>query len=445
MSKSKLHLLRELPDAKKKKFLNSLSESEARALLSDYDMMLRPEQMIPEEMLSGKYRNWLIISGRGWGKNFSASKTLYKLIKDYGYKEVIYVGRTKEDIRDIIVDGPSGLRANCPPDMKFTYEGHRSRIIIDDVVVKLRSGETPDSLRGPNTDLVIMDELAAYQYPDDTFDQAQMGLRLNSSKGFPPICIITTTPRPIDLIIKLTKDEENTYVTRGKTYDNPDLSKSYLDYLKSRYENTTLGRQELYGEVLDRIVGALWNRELFLYSDEEKEYKRVVIAVDPAVTSGDDSDLTGIVVVGETDDYRFEVLEDASARYTPGEWAKKVVELYDKYDADRVIAEVNNGGDLVERNIRVESRNISYRQVRATKGKYTRAEPIAALYEKGLVLHKKMMAELEDEMVTYVPGVTKKSPDRMDALVWALTYLTSGDRIIAPDGMVEATDTVDII
>lgn len=444
MSKSKLHLLKELPKEKRDKFIKSLTETEAKALIESGEFLLRPEQKVPKELLEGKKRNWLIVSGRGWGKNFSATFNLFNLISNYGYQNIIYVGRTKEDVRDIIIDGPSGIKKNCPSNLRMEYEGHKNRIIFPDydAVVRLRSGETPDSLRGPNTDLVIFDELAAYQYAQETWDNGQFGLRLNSRKGYPPVCIVTTTPRPIDLIKALIKDD-NTIITTGSTYDNPDLSETFISYLKDKYEHTTLGRQELYGHILDNIEGALWNMDTIKRVDDKDRakqlldpsiYERIVISIDPAVTSHDDSDLTGIVTVGKLKD-KYIVLDDSSGRYTAYEWAKKVKYLYDYYEADRVIGEVNQGGDLIESNLRSIDKNISYKSVRAYKGKYLRAEPIASLYEQGKVQHIKVFKELEDEMTTYVPGLSKKSPDRLDALVYAITELSQAKQINIPAGM----------
>lgn len=444
MSESKLHLLKKLPKDKKKKFINSLSEQEATVLLESGEFLLRPEQKIPPEVLEGKKRNWLIVSGRGWGKNFSATFNLFELIKNYGYQNIIYVGRTKEDVRDIIIDGPSGLKKNCPSDMKMEYEGHKNRIIFPDydAIVRLRSGEIPDSLRGPNTDLVIFDELASYQYVQEVWDNGQFGLRLNSKKGHPPICIITTTPRPIDLIRDLIKSD-TTYVTTGSTYDNPDLSDSFISYLKDTYEGTTLGRQELYGHILDNLEGALWKPDMIIHMDKKEEakslldpsyYERIVIGVDPAVTNKESSDLTGIIVAAKKDN-TFYVLEDATGKYSTNGWSEKVSYLYEKWEADRVIGEVNQGGDLIESNIRNSNYNISYKGVRAFKGKYLRAEPIAALYEQKRVKHIKVFTELEDQMTTFVPGITKKSPDRLDALVYAITELSQHKNIRIPAGM----------
>jgi phage terminase large subunit-like protein len=436
MSNSALHKLKSLSKDERKKFLKSLTESEQRVLFESSRFLLRPEQKVPKEVLEGKKRNWLIMSGRGWGKNFSATHNLFTLIRDYGYKNIIYVGRTKEDVRDIIIDGPSGLASNCPSDFRMVYSGHTNRVIFPEynAVVRLRSGESPDSLRGPNTDLVIFDELASYQYPQETWDNGQFGLRLNSMEDYPPICIITTTPRPIDLIRNIVADD-NTYITTGSTFDNPDLSSSFLTYLKEKYEGTTLGRQELSGEILNNIEGALWNLEMVKYGHDDV-YERIVIAVDPAVTSKATSDETGIIVAGLSNEMYY-ILDDRSGRYTTNGWAEMVDYLYHFYEADKVIAEVNQGGDMVESTLRSVNKTIPYKAVRAYKGKYLRAEPISALYEQNKVCHVKRFPKLEDELTTYVPGITRQSPNRLDAMVYALTELQH--RIIAPPGMKVAT------
>jgi predicted phage terminase large subunit-like protein len=246
--------------------------------------------------------------------------------------------------------------------------------------------------------------------------------------GENPQCVITTTPAPNDLTRRLVK-RTNTIITRGSTFDNAaNLSEIAVAQLKDKYEGTRLGRQELYGEVLDDLEGALWgygvieNNRVSL--EDLPEFNRIVVAIDPSVTNNEDSDETGIVVAARCDNNKYYVLEDASHKNTPDGWARKAVSLLHTYNADRLIAEVNNGGDLVERVIRTIDMNVPYSSVHASRGKLVRAEPIAALYEQGRVHHVGIHKELEDQMVSYTPN-SRKSPDRMDALVWALTELSA--------------------
>lgn len=287
------------------------------------------------------------------------------------------------------------------------------------------SAEKPDRLRGPQHHGAWCDELAAWASPE-TFDQLQFGLRL----GHNPQVIVTTTPRPTKIVKEILKDPE-TIVTRGSTYENREnLAASTLVTLQNKYENTRLGRQELFGEILDDNPGALWTRAMIeaarIPSSEAPTYIRVVVGVDPAVTNNEDSDSTGIVVAGMTADGQYYVIEDVTLKASPLEWATKAVEMYEKHKADRIVAETNNGGDLVTHLLQQVKPTVATRKVTATRGKHLRAEPIAALYEQGKVHHVGYFTNLEDEMCEYEPGVTQDSPDRMDALVWALTDLSEG-------------------
>ena len=286
------------------------------------------------------------------------------------------------------------------------------------------SADEPDLLRGPQHDAAVCDELASWQYQGEAWSNLEFGLRLGKN----PQTIITTTPRPTKLIQTLL-GLPTTIVTRGSTYDNSDnLPTSVLSKLRARYEGTRLGRQELHGEVLDDVPGALWAREQIDKSrvKEAADMRRVVVAIDPAVTSGEDSDETGIVVAGRGSDGHYYVLADRSCRMSPYGWATRAVVAFDDLRADRVVAETNNGGDMVELTIRTVRKNIPYAAVHASRGKRVRAEPIAALYEQGKVHHVGALPELEDQMCTFLPEGGEGSPDRVDALVWALTELSAG-------------------
>jgi phage terminase large subunit-like protein len=266
-----------------------------------------------------------------------------------------------------------------------------------------------------------VDELAKFKYPQETWDNMEFGLRL----GERPHVVSTTTPKPIP-IIRALMDDPGTRVAAGSTFDNAaNLPARFLQRLREKYEGTRLGRQELYAELLSDVPGALWRRDLIdLYRVRTAPFdlKRIVVAIDPAMTATKDSDETGIVVVGIGDrDAHGYVLEDLTVRDTPETWARIAVNAYHRYKADRIIGEVNNGGDLIERVLRTVDGTISYRSVRASRRKTTRAEPVSSLYEQGKVHHVGTFGQLEDQMCTWVPG--EPSPDRVDALVWGLTEL----------------------
>lgn len=338
------------------------------------------------------------------------------------------VAPTASDLRRVCFEGPSGILKAIPQvclwkgKIDQAYNRNLSELTLWNGSKLLGfSAHEPDRMRGPQYHYAWGDEVAAWRY-EDAFDQLNLGLRLGKR---PRLCL-TSTPRPTKLIRQIISDPR-TYVVRGSTFENVALSQDVLDKWREKYEGTRLGRQELYAEILDDVEGALWTHTLI---DRERrkaenlpDMRRIVIAIDPAVTSGAGSDETGIVVAGLGEDNRYYVIEDESGRYKPDEWANVAIKLYREHSADRIVAEVNNGGDLVERMLRIVDKSVSYRPVRASKGKITRAEPIASLYEQGKVSHIGSFALLEDQMCTYVGG--GNSPDRLDALVWALTDLST--------------------
>lgn len=372
---------------------------------------------------------WLILAGRGWGKTRTGAQdiALYAL-KNPGVICAV-VAPTHGDLRRVCFGGPSGLVSVIPEDCleQKTQKGYSSSL----AEIRLANGskivgyaaQEPERLRGPQFHRAWCDELASWRYPE-AFDQLMFGLRL----GERPQCIITTTPKPQKLIKDLI-EREDCIVTSGSTFENEaNLAGSALAMLKDKYEGTTLGRQELYAEVIENMEGALWKQGLIdaarLPSDTEKDLTQIIVAVDPAVTANANSDETGICVVGKDFNNEYYVLEDISGKYSPDQWAKKTIHAYYEWGADRVVAEVNNGGDLVERLLRSVDHNVPYRSVRATRGKLLRAEPIAALYEQRRVHHIGLFPELESQMCTYTGEANQQSPDRLDALVWGLAELS---------------------
>lgn len=333
------------------------------------------------------------------------------------------VAPTFGDVRDTCAEGPSGVvnilreygvLANYNRSMGEIELTNRSKI-------KLYSGEEPNRLRGPNFHGGWFDELAAFNNPD-AWDQYKFALRL----GTHPQTVITTTPRPTKLIKELMKTDK-VAVVRGSTFDNADnLAPAALAELRAKYEGTRLGRQELYGEIVDDVDGALWTRDAIeqarIAENELPPLIRIVVGVDPAATSGESSDLTGIVVAGMTADGHYYILEDVSLKGSPDAWAREAVRVYHKYSADRIVGEGNNGGDMIEAVIRQVDPMVSYRKVTATRGKILRAEPIAALSEQYRLHLVGAFPELEDQMASFTHE-SKESPDRLDAMVWSVTEL----------------------
>lgn len=384
------------------------------------ELWARENQLPPE----GPWQIWLINAGRGYGKS-RAGAEFVKSGMERGYKRIALVGRTAADVRDVMVKGESGLLACCPPWWKAKPMLSNRHIRFDadpyrDVTVSLYSAEEPDLLRGPQHDLAWADEVAAWQY-DEAWDNLLLGLRLPPD----PRVVATTTPKRRPLIRKLL-DDPAVVKTFGSTYDNAaNLAPTFLSHIVNRYEGTSLGRQELYAEFLSDVEGALWTHAMIEQHRVEAmpcEAVRIVVAVDPSTTgNAGTSAEAGIVVAALGQDEQVYILKDCSLVATPLQWATVAVKAYDEFDADRLIAETNNGGDMVELTVRMVNPKVSFKKVTATRGKATRAEPIAALYEQGRVHHVGCFPQLEDQMTTWTPGDT--SPDRIDALVWAVTEL----------------------
>lgn len=405
----------------------SLSDHQKAQLRWHWPFWARPNQLPPE----GEWNTWLVMAGRGFGKTRMGSEWIRELAHAYPGCRIALVAETAADARDVMIKGDSGL-LNCDPTLDEDCWSPTNRCLTwpNGSKAFTYNGTTPDQLRGPQHHFAWVDELAKFEYMQDAWDQLQFGLRL----GEHPRCLVTTTPRPLPLIKKLMNDPD-TVVTRGATLDNKDnLAKSTVKQLYDRYSGTRLGRQELEGEVLEDIPGALWRREDIDFArvrETPEDLDRIVVAVDPAASSEERSDENGIVVVGysrDKDGYaRGYVLEDASLRGTPQEWGRAAVRMYRKWSADKIIAEKNNGGEMVEHVIKTADRSVPVKLVHASRGKVVRAEPISALYEQGRVHHVGRWDELEDQMCLFsvdnVRNSSTGSPDRVDALVWGLTEL----------------------
>lgn len=422
MSPSLAQQIRALPDSEKRAWWDALPpEIQTDLERQPWWLLGRPEQQPPD----GPWTVWMYLAGRGAGKTRTASEWISTQAASQAGTRWAVIAPTYGDARDTCIEGESGLLAALRRQAAIS-DGAWNRSLgeirlLNGSRIKLFSGEEPERLRGPQHNGVWLDELAAFKYPKEAWDQMMFGLRLGSH----PRVMISTTPKPIPLIRELLARTDGTVeVTRGSTFDNEDnLAPTALAEFRARYEGTRLGRQELYGEILDDVEGALFTRQMLDDSRTTEPLSspiRTVIAVDPAVTAGEDSDSTGIIAV-TTDGHAAWVLGDYTIKGTPDEWAHRAVWAAREHDADAIVAEVNNGGDMIPRMIRLVDSNIRIREVRASRGKVLRAEPVAALAEQGRLHIVGSLPLLEEEMTTWIPGMP--SPDRLDALVWGVTEL----------------------
>lgn len=422
---------------KRREILASLTEEEAEALLYDWPFWARPDQLAPP----GEWTTWLLLAGRGFGKTRAGAEWIRQQVCGTAplapgkCRRVAIVAEDAKDARDVMILGESGILAISPPGFRPRYSSNARRLEWPNGALgHIYSAHDPEELRGPQHDGAWCDELPKWRYAEETWDQLQFGLRL----GNDPRQVVTSTPRPVKVLRQIIADTR-TVVTRGTTYDNrANLAGPFLHHIIKRYEGTRLGRQELEGHLLDDMPGALWSRgvldkfrvrtaeERSLLLSQSKIGRRVV-AIDPPTTSGEDADECGIVVVGLGADGHGYVLEDVSVQgLSPKAWAERAVGAYHGWNAHLIVAETNQGGEMVEAVIREVDHGVAYKAVHAKHGKVLRAEPVAALYEQGRVHHLGTFAELEDQMCVFTTDhdpSTMGSPDRVDALVYAITEL----------------------
>jgi phage terminase large subunit-like protein len=448
----------ELEREQQKKNMDKLTHSEKVALKYSWAFWARPDQTMPPV----EFQTWIIMAGRGFGKTRTGAEIVRewalgpmgpngKRDQSKAYDLVNIIAPTADDARDICVEGESGILAICPQHERPEYLPSKRRLEWPNGAKTLIfTADEPERLRGKQHKKLWCDELAAWRYLKDAWDQAQLGLRLGDN----PQALVTTTPKPLKEIKELIA-QPTTFLTRGTTYENRlNLAKAFYSRIISKYEGTRLGRQELNAEMLEDNPNALFQRawidrtridfETFWHLIFPK-LMRTVGALDPAASSNEESDECGIIFAGslqwdhvppdfkklckfETDHYF--VFEDASDIFTPDGWAQKALEKYKEYGADRLIGEANNGGDMIEATLRHHDPNVSYSKVHASKGKFTRAEPISALYEQYRVHHVGTLGHLEDQMCDYDPATCVDSPDRMDADVWALTELSESSSVL---------------
>lgn len=413
-------MLASLPEAERQARIDALPDAVKAQLRWHWPFWARPNQLAPV----GDWRTWLILAGRGFGKTEAGAQWVRQRVEG-GARSIALIAETQKDLEEVMV---ARLLKISPPDMMPKVRYKPVRLVWPNGAEALGyNGTEPDQLRGPEFDTAWCDELAKYRYARELWDMLQFTMR----SGDDPRVLTTTTPRPIPVLREIMANP-STIITRGSTMDNKDnLAEAFIDAVVSKYAGTRLGRQELDGEILDDVPGALWTRAMLerAVCDNPPEMARVVVAVDPSGTDGnDDGDSVGIVVVGRGVDGRGYVLEDLTCKLSPDAWARRACEAYHRWGADRLVAERNFGGAMVKSVIRTADASVAYKEVTASRGKTARAEPVSALYEQGRVSHVRGLTELEDQMtlMTMSGYAGEGSPDRVDAAVWGLTETMLG-------------------
>ena len=436
LTKSPAERLAALPAPARTAFLGTLSEAQKADLMHDWrGFLARPSQLAPDEATHGRWAIWMILAGRGFGKTRAGAEWVREKVKA-GARRIALVGETAADTRDVMVEGESGILAVHGPHERPLYEPSKRQITWPNgAVAKLYNATEPDQLRGPQHDAAWCDELAKWHYARAAWDQLQFGMRL----GAHPQLIVTTTPRPIELVRAIIAGQEGSVVTtRGKTRDNAaNLAPGFMEKIATRYAGTRLGRQELDGEILRDTPGALWRaaqieaHRLDRKALDERNFTRILVSVDPAASDGETSNEHGIIVAGieqSSGETTGCLIEDGSMRGTPLEWARRAIALHDRFEADGIVVEVNQGGAMVRHTLETVRPHIRIIEVRATRGKHVRAEPVAALYEQGRICHIGRFDTLEEQMgmMTDNGYIGEGSPDRVDAMVWAFSALFPG-------------------
>ncbi|MEM6603124.1 MAG: terminase family protein [Pseudomonadota bacterium] len=427
------HSICNLPEDARAAFFDSLTPEEAQLLEEEFIFKAHNHQFAPHE----DYTSWLLMGGRGAGKTRAGAEAVIRAARYEGAMLIALVGETITDVVNIMVNGVSGIMNCAPEDFKPVIKRSENHIVFPNgAKAYFFSSTNPSGLRGPQFHFAWCDELAKWHYVNETWDMLQMALRLGEN----PRQIVTTTPRPLPLLHELVEDKD-TVTTTATSYDNRDhLSPKFFEKIITKYQNTRFGRQEIEGVLMEGYDAALWNRadldrQRIAPEKRPEHFERIVVAVDPPVSNHEGSDECGIIVAGskpfEKDGqitYKSYVLADYSVRgMSPHGWAEQVIRAYHDHQADRIVAESNQGGEMVQSILRSIDPHIPYRAVWARRGKITRAEPIAALYEQDMVHHVGYFPELEDQMCCFTLDniflPKARSPDRVDALVWAITEL----------------------
>lgn len=432
-----------LVEEERERIIEDLAEDQAKALEYDWEFWSRPDQQEPEAFASGVATVWFVRAGRGFGKTRTGAETLRKRVRAGLTRRSGIIAPTAGDARDILIEGETGILSVCPPWERPHYEPSKRRITWQNgAVTHVYSADEPDRLRGPQHDFLWGDEPASWRFGEEAWDNAEFGLRL----GRRPQALLTGTPKPLPWLKKLWGDPE-TVITTGSSYRNiANLAETFIRRILKKYEGSRLGLQELWARVLEDVEGALWSLRqidsMRFKPDPERglwlpDLDRIVVGVDPAASSGPDADFHGIIVAGRDGSKETGtgyVLDDFTLQGAPHEWATAVGEAFDKWQADKIVAEKNQGGDMVKTVITSVRPDLARHVVlvHASRGKKTRAEPIAALYgdpqnpgtwKGGRIRHLPGLTLLETQQSEWVPGEDDDSPDRVDALVWALTDL----------------------
>ena len=401
----------------------------------------RNNQKIP----AGDWSLWMILAGRGFGKTRTGAESVMQMVLSGEYKRIAIIGKNLKEARDIMIEGPSGILSTAylstthceyqdgeasPVQNVLKYYPSKRQVQFENgAKAYILGADNYDSLRGLQFDLIWVDEFAKFHDHEESWNQIMFTLRL----GKAPRCIMTTTPKPLTILKELS-EKKTTHLTQGTTFENSkNLSARFVETMHATYMNTRLGDQELLGEITLDQQNTVWKKENIVYKDIDHDaLDRIVIGVDPSVSCSETSDETGIVVAGVGFDNNIYILEDLSGKYSPPEWAKIICRAYKDYGASKIVAETNNGGDLVREMLTTIYPYIPFKETKAIKGKIARAEPIALLYEARKIFHTKRFKELEDQMCSMsYDEKLKSSPDRVDALVWAVGAVKGGRDCVA--------------
>jgi predicted phage terminase large subunit-like protein len=424
MNLSNAQRFSKLPKNQRDAFLLSLSQSEAEALYYDWrGFNARPNQIAPE----GDWLIWLALAGRGFGKTRMGTEWVREQVKA-GKKRIGIVTNTHTDLLNVVLYGESGLLSVCHKNEIKSFKQKPFEVVFTNgAIAQGYCATTPDLLRGIQFDCAWCDELVKWEYPRETWDMLNMCVRLGNN----PQIFISTTPSPISLIKDIVAGKEGkVVVTRGSTAENKaNLSDKFIENIYAKHAGTRLGRQELEGEILGDVANALWRSDWFDmwrvgHGQSLPKMDRIVVGIDPAVSENESSNEHGIVVVGIKDSDIY-ILEDATTTGTPQDWAKRAISRYHAYNADAIVVEVNQGGDMCKHTIRSVDESVAVIEVRASRGKHVRAEPVSSLYEQGRVHHAKSFPELEQQLLQFTSSgyAGEDSPDRADALIWAISKL----------------------
>jgi phage terminase large subunit-like protein len=397
------------------------------ALRTDWRSIAREEQLPP----AGDWTTWIFCAGRGAGKTRSGAEWVQERVETGVAGRIHLIAPTAADCRDVLLEGPAGILSIAQSSNRPVYSSSLRKVEWPNgAIALLFSSDEPDRLRGPQADTLWIDELCAMRSAQEVLDMAMLGLRLGKN----PRCLITTTPRPIKPFKKLVERAgQDVVITRCSTMANAgNLARPFLSQILQQYQGTRLGRQELNAELLLDVPGALWNLAMLeetRVNEAPAQFQRIVIGVDPAGSTAEWADQTGIVVCALGHDSHLYVLEDASGSFTPSQWAQVCVDLYHRHRADRICVERNYGGDMVEATIRSVDPSVAIKAVTSSRGKVLRAEPVSALWEQKRAHIVGSMATLEDQLCNFTHTWDRArdgSPDRLDAMIFAATELTSG-------------------